>query len=1030
MSESRSLVEDIQNYAQSIVDTVREPLLILDAALRVRSANRAFYKTFRVSPVETEGHFIYELGNGQWGSSKLRRLLDDVVPTGSVFDDFELDHIFPAIGRRVMLLNARKLQAGQHGDLVVLAIEDVTDRRQAEEELRHASEYSEIIVETVREPLAVIDSKLRVKSANEAFYRVFQVTPNETLGRFFFELGNGQFNIPRLRELMGDILPRKNSFNDFVVEHEFERLGRRTMLLNARRLDHLRLILLAIEDVTERNDALAALKSREAEMSQLASIVQRTVNLVILTDRQGRIEWVNDGFTRVCGYRFEEVIGKTPGSLLEGPETNPEAVAHMRENMRLGQAFQVEILYYTKSKQVFWVGLDVQPVRDEAGNLTGFSAIGRDTTPRKRAITLLKESNQELEDRVVQRTAELSEANEFLKALLDNIQDGIVACDAAGVLKLFNRTTRELHDQVELPTRPDQWLAGNEMYHADGLTPMTTDELPLMRALRGESVKDMELVVAGGRRIPRRTILANGRAVYDEAKKKLGAVVSFADITERKQAESELRKAHDELELRVEERTAELALAKDSAEVANRAKSEFLAHMSHEIRTPMNAILGFSQLILRDPGLTPQQCQYLATINRSGEHLMALINDILEMSKIEAGHASLNPSSFNLPVLLRDLEQMFLARTDEKKLVFKMELAADVPQNIVTDLNKLRQVLINLLGNAVKFTESGGIGLRLRVESESGTEPSLRFEIWDTGPGISPDDEDKLFQRFVQTESGRRVGAGTGLGLAISQEFVHLMGGAITVISREGRGTVFVVHLPLKEGEAGAVHTEGRPRQVLRLLPGQAACRVLVADDLRDNRYLLADLLTRVGFEIRLATNGEEAVREFEEWRPHLILMDFRMPLMDGHEAIRRIRAVAGSNPPKIIAVSASVMDDNRKRLMEIGADDFISKPFRDVKLFEMIHEQLGVKYEYIDNLTGAIGEPADKLTPESLSDWPQDLIGSMREAVITADLDALLAMIHEGEAHQSHVAQELRRLAEGFEYQKLIDLFGVRSSP
>src|SRR5687767_973807 len=321
--ERTPLVEDIQNYAQNIVDTVREPLLILDATLRVRSANRAFYQTFHVTPGETEGRLIYELGNGQWDIPDLRTLLEDIVPKSSVFDDFELDHTFPMIGRRVMLLNARKLQAGQHGELLVLAMEDVTVRRRVEEEV---------------------------------------------------------------------------------------------------------------------------------------------------------------------------------------------------------------------------------------------------------------------------------------------------------------------------------------------------------------------------------------------------------------------------------------AKAKEAAEAANRAKSAFLANMSHEIRTPMNAILGFSQLMLRDQDLTPRQCQYLGTINRSGEHLLALINDILEMSKIEAGRTTLNPSTFDLPALLKDLEMMFRVRTDEKKLSFSVELIGDVPQYIVTDINKLRQVFINVLGNAVKFTEQGGIALRVRADRAGPAGPVLRVEIEDTGPGISSEEQEKLFR--------------------------------------------------------------------------------------------------------------------------------------------------------------------------------------------------------------------------------------------------------------------------------------------
>ncbi len=329
-----------------------------------------------------------------------------------------------------------------------------------------------------------------------------------------------------------------------------------------------------------------------------------------------------------------------------------------------------------------------------------------------------------------------------------------------------------------------------------------------------------------------------------------------------------------------------------------------------------------------------------------------------------------------------------------------------------------------MLGNAVKFTEQGGIGLRVRADREGATGPFLRVEIEDTGPGISPGDQDKLFRHFEQTKTGQLAGTGTGLGLAISQEFVRLMGGAITVTSHVGKGSIFIIHLPLKDGEAQAVQARDAPQRVIRLQPGQATCRVLIADDIEDNRQLLAQLLMPVGFEVRLANNGMEAVQEFDQWRPHLILMDFRMPVMDGHEAIRRIRSMAGGKKPKIIAVTASAMDENRQTMLGIGADDFIAKPIQEVELFQKIHAQLGVEYVYAEVPVAAAQEEAAELTFESLASWPQDLIDPMREAVITADLDHLLAKIQESEARDPRVAQGLRRLAEGFHYQKLLDLF------
>jgi PAS domain S-box-containing protein len=583
----------------------------------------------------------------------------------------------------------------------------------------------------------------------------------------------------------------------------------------------------------------------------------------------------------------------------------------------------------------------------------------------------------------------------YTRSLIESNIDALITTDPRGIITDVNKQMEALTGC----TRDELIGAPFKDYFTDP----ERAEAGIKLVLGESKLTDYELTACA--RDGKETVVSyNASTFHDRDRKLQGVFAAARDVTERKRYEQSLQQA-------------------------NRAKSVFLANMSHEIRTPMNAILGFSQLMLRDQDLTARQCQYLGTINRSGEHLLALINDVLEMSKIEAGRTTLNLSTFDLPVLLNDLEMMFRVRTNEKKLSFSVEMIGDVPAYIVADINKLRQVFINVLGNAVKFTEQGGIGVRVRADRTFETEPLLRVEIEDTGPGISADDQARLFQHFEQTKTGQQTGTGTGLGLAISREFVRLMGGAITVTSQVGKGSVFTIELPLTEGEAEAVETKDQPRQVLTLQPGQAACRVLIADDIEDNRQLLAQLLAPVGFEIRLATNGAEAVQEFEQWRPHLILMDFRMPVMDGHEAIRRIRASAGGADPKIIAVTASAMDENRQDLMRIGADDFISKPFRETELFQKIHAHVGVEYVYAEQSSVVSPEEGVELTRESLAGLPRDLIEPMREAVITADLDLLLSRIQDVEARDAGMARGLRRLAEGFQYQELLDLLNTGAS-
>ncbi len=863
------IVEDIQDYALNIVDTVREPLLILDTTLRVRSANRAFYQTFQVSPDETVGRLIYELGNGQWDIPDLRTLLEDIVPKSSVFNDFELEHTFPAIGRRVMLLNARKLQAGRHGELLVLAMEDVTARKRAEEELLKAGALQNAIFNSANFSSIATDEK--------GVIQIFNVGAERMLGY------DGA-------EVMNKITPA---------------------------------------DISDPQEVVTRAKALSAEL----------------------------GTTITPG--FEALVFKASRGI---------------EDI-------YELTYIRKDGSRFPAIVSVTALRDAEGGIIGYLLIGTDNTARKQV-----EAERMLLDQAVR------DQQFYTRSLIESNIDALITTDPRGIITDVNKQMEALtgctrDELIGAPfkdyfTNPERAEAGIKLVLGEG------------------KVTDYELTARN--RDGKETVVSyNASTFHDRDRKLRGVFAAARDVTERKRYEQSLQQA-------------------------NRAKSVFLANMSHEIRTPMNAILGFSQLMLRDPHLTTQQCQYLGTINRSGEHLLALINDILEMSKIEAGRTTLNLSTFDLPQLFKDLEMMFRVRTNEKKLSFSVEMIGQVPQYIVADINKLRQVFINVLGNAVKFTEQGGVGLRVRVDRTTADGPLLRVEIEDTGPGISSDEQVKLFRHFEQTQTGQQAGTGTGLGLAISREFVRLIGGTITVSSQVGRGSVFVIELPLKEGEARAVKTSGKPRHVLKLQPGQSTCRVLVADDVEDNRQLLAQLLTGVGFEVRLATNGAEAVKLFEEWRPCLILMDFRMPVMDGCEAIRRIRALGGGQEPKVIAVTASALDENRLELLGIGADDFISKPFREAELFQKIHAHVGVEYVYAEDPTAVVSVATADLQPTSLAGLSGDLIDRMRDAVITADLDQLLAAIQEVEARDPQVAGQLRALAEGFQYQELLDLFSA----
>ena len=515
------------------------------------------------------------------------------------------------------------------------------------------------------------------------------------------------------------------------------------------------------------------------------------------------------------------------------------------------------------------------------------------------------------------------------------------------------------------------------------------------------------------------------------------AIIAVArDISERKRIGDQLHRLATELERRVAARTAELersnkalAVAKAEADRANRAKSLFLANMSHEIRTPLNAILGFSQLLLRDTALSAEHREPLLTINRSGEHLLALINDILEMSKIEAGQAHLHVTTFDLSALARDIADMFKLRAKSKGLSLTVKLCDDLPAAVVSDESKIRQIFINLLGNAVKFTELGQITWHIRI-SDGPQGRRLITDVQDTGPGIDKMDLDLLFDKFVQASQGVRAG-GTGLGLAISREFAHLLGGDVTVTSEVGRGSCFRLDIPLIEGDGVVLQKTPPLRHVAALKHGAGPGRILVVDDQADSRALLVKILSGIGFETCEAANGEQALASFEKYRPAAVLMDLRMPGMDGFEVTRQIRQSGHGRTVPIIAVSASTFAEDRKQALAEGMDDFVGKPFHDVEVLEKLGKHLHIDYIYVDddNLLTPVPVPlpigmAD-WTPGALAKVPARLLDELRAATVAAEYDKALEIVQDLATTAPTAAEELRRLVRTFDYQGVMDRLG-----
>jgi CheY-like chemotaxis protein len=445
-------------------------------------------------------------------------------------------------------------------------------------------------------------------------------------------------------------------------------------------------------------------------------------------------------------------------------------------------------------------------------------------------------------------------------------------------------------------------------------------------------------------------------------------------------------------------------------------------------------------VLARDSSLSQIQQEQIGIISRSGEHLLTLINDVLEMSKIEAGRITLNPTSFDLYHLLHSLEEMLKLKAESKGLQLSLHINSNIPQYVKTDESKLRQVLINLLGNAIKFTTKGSVTLRVaaisaKQKSPTDNEPrTITFEVEDTGHGIAPTEVDSLFEAFVQTDAGRKSQEGTGLGLPISRQFVQLMGGDITVSSTLNRGTIFSFDIQISSPEMAEVQPRQSRRRVIGLEPNQPSYRILVVDDKWESRLLLVNVLEPLGLEVREAANGQEAITIWETWKPHLIWMDMQMPVIDGYEATRQIKALIQEEATVIVALTASAFEEERAIVLSSGCDDFVSKPFQEEAIFAKMDEHLGLKYIYENlpklklsqfgsqDLSVKAGEETEFLRT-TLAAMPTEWVIQLHEGAIDADADLIFSLIATIPESDISSAEVLADWVNNFRFDKITTL-------
>jgi PAS domain S-box-containing protein len=772
-------------------------------------------------------------------------------------------------------------------------------------------------------------------------------------------------------------------------------------------------------DLTERLEAEAALRQSEERFRQLVANIDQ---VFWMTDLAGNMLYVSPAYEQVWGRCAEDHASINIGWL---DTIHPDDRAWVEAKI---QAEQKEpVLKYRIVRPdgtVRWIRDRSFTIRNEAGEIYRIAGIAEDIT-------------EAMHDEAVRKQLQQEQAR--LIAILEASPDCVGISDAQGNLLWVNPPIKLLRGYAADGSLPQ--IDIRSFYPQWAIDILFQVAVPTARR-DGIWLGETAVLNAANQEVPMsQLVIAH--------KSETGEVEYFStimrDISALKQAEADLRQANAELESRVEARTAELKQAKEAAEMANRSKSIFLANMSHELRTPLNAILGFSQLLTRKPGLDPEQQQQLGIINSSGEHLLKLINDILEMSKIEAGRTMIEPSEFDLYALLSTLHAMLHLRTTAKELHFEIVHTREVPQFIRTDESKLRQVLINLIGNAIKFTNSGSV--TLRVSPKSSPSPAvpdattcwLQFEVEDTGVGIDAAELELLFEPFVQSRSSRTIQEGTGLGLPISRQFVHLLGGELTVQSTIAQGSKFQFTIPVGCLDA-ITRLDGQPlRRVVGLAPEQPEYRILVVEDQWDNRELLVTLLLSIGFSVEAVADGQAAVAVWEHWQPHLIWMDMRMPTLDGYEATRQIRSheqartgLSTMPTTTIIALTASAFEEQRAQILAVGCDDFVRKPFQEALLLDKMAQYLGVQYVYAMTESITSGSNGDAvisssnstaLTPQALSILPPDWLQQLYAASLQLDDRQVQQLLRQIPAEQAELAQALQAKVHNFDYEQLMHL-------
>ncbi len=884
---------------------------------------------------------------------------------------------------------------------------DITENKKAEEEIKRNAGLITSLLDSIPDIIFFKDKNGVYLGGNPAFEEFSGRSKKELIGITDYEIFDKEKADAFVFQDKEIIESRKPIHNDLWITYP----NGRKILVDTLKTPYLGPdgsligILGISRDITERKLAEEMLQN---ERTLFRTIIDLIPDAVYVKDIEGKKILANPKEVELLGLKSEsEIIGNTDYNLLPDNEAKFSQSQDMKV-ISTGEALMnIESTLNDKNGKQHWLLGSKVPLRDIHGNITGIVGVTHDISDRKKAEDDLKQLTTRLE--LATRAGGVGVWE------LDILSDSLYWDDQ--MFELYGFDKRQFDNA---------YSAWQNSLHPEDKT-RADEEIKL--AINGEKEFNTEFrIVYPDNSI--HNIRALATVLNDNEGKPIRMIGTNWDITDQKNSEKNLMNYTTQIEMKnleldmaltnSEQATAHAYAMAAEAEMANKSKSIFLANMSHEIRTPLNAIIGFSQLLNRDQQLTKQQKDYNLSIIRAGEHLLALINEILELSKIEAGKITLNYNHIDLHELLNDIRLIFKESAKTKQLEFNLETDESMPQYAIADESKLRQIFVNLIGNAIKFTDEGNIKVNVKSERTENYVIKLIVEIKDTGCGIDENEINSLFKHFVQTSSGINKGSGTGLGLALSRELALLMGGDISVSSTKGIGSIFTFSVLLNEGNMEEVEKENL-NKIIRIADNQKKYKILVVDDKEENLKVAVSLLQLIGFDTLEAVNGLDGIEKFEEWNPDLILMDMRMPVMDGYEATCKIKATEKGKYTPIVAITASSFEEERKKTEAIGMDGYIRKPFRENELFNTIGKLLNIEYIYeeANHNTEKYIEDNEALKNDiALID--NELKSKMMEAIDFADFDKLIELISEIENENIVLAQQLKTHAFNYEYDYL----------